>query len=1384
MKAPSPLQIALSFFLVALLLACVVPAALAESLPPDDYLGDAAIYTGVPGERPKPNVLIIIDTSQATLSPAPGKPYNSEDVEYQTGPYVYNRIYASDQQGNFNSSSPLGGNKPVTVADVSCVVNDSEGAPILDVGATLKTYGTYSGSGSAEAPNLSTSGTCDTAPKGAVYATGHYLNYSNASGSQSSAGSCDSRTVIIQHGFYPGGKDPIPKKYKLISNIYPSSTADQEPGVGANWEKFWSLLPKNSPDAITHEINASGVLVSGYTGRSGWKVNLVSLQNGVYIPPCTINGVTYTTLRKAIGYYSWDLYFDQTSVVPQTQRQAFYDALVPVIKGASTSVNFGFMTYNPNNQGGVIGKDILSPTASASEVQALIDALPRMETCTRKTWNTWDCPDTIASGPNRPQSEALYDAGYYFGATYKATDGSTPNKQSINVNRRVPNPNLCGYNHIIFLTNGLPNQDSGTPNLGDWDEDGREKLNDSASIQYGLGTHLLDDVAAYLQKEADVNGDGKTGDVTTHVVLAFQAEDALLRNAASAGGGEFYNVYDTQGLANALLNILANIVREVDTSFVAPVVPASSTNRTRSGERVYLGLFKPQTNDTWQGNLKKYQLSSSNDLLDIHGNPATNANGDFIYSQSYWGTGPVVENGVTETRILGADGNRLLVPSTYVPTLDSAGNPINADPLGGDGGIVNAGGVGGTLLARDLKTRNIFTIVNGNKVSLRKVDATGKVSYGLTPEQLGFAPGETLKRSQLVDFLYGFDSYGVTYSIEGQALGKRNWVLGDILHSKPLVRSYWQYELKYEGTCYNNTYDANGMALYNGTIVYVGVNDGMLHAFNDCDGSELWGFVPPLLLDKLKNLPDGRHEYYADASPVTYVYDADNDGNIEPGDKVIMVVGLRRGGGHAYLTPNDPRGAYYLLDVTDPRNPQYLGEISAKNAGLGELGETWSLPVIDWVQDGTTAKLAMFVGAGYDNNEDRRWGNTQGFPQSTLAYVTNDDGTTSVNPATSTDTTILTNDGEDNGGVGRTSESNGSQFNPKGRGIYIIELARVAGSGDAVALDTANAGSLIKSFTVANYPDMTFSFPSDLTVLDWEGTDFVDRVYAGDTGGQLWRFDLRDGDTTPGNDKSKWTARIIFKANPGADGTNGRKFFYRPDVGKEGDQALIYIGSGDREHPLNKAVADRLYMIRDKTETNTSANPPIPLIVATEANLKDLTSNDLQNSSDPSVVTAILSEISIGNPNNYGWYVRLEGLGEKMLAEPVLFFGEVLFTTYKPLPPIEDTCEVGNLGIAQLYHMDYLKATAVINYDVTNDSDYDALSKESLARGKDGQVLMKSDRVVTLGEGIPSGIVVLIDKSGKVSLKIAASGRLTDIQGGRKNTYYPLYWSETILNRN
>src|SRR5207249_4830321 len=111
-----------------------------------------------------------------------------------------------------------------------------------------------------------------------------------------------------------------------------------------------------------------------------------------------------------------------------------------------------------------------------------------------------------------------------------------------------------------------------------------------------------------------------------------------------------------------------------------------------------------------------------------------------------------------------------------------------------------------------------------------------------------------------------------------------------------------------------------------------GSNDGMLHAFRESDGAELWAFIPPDLLDNLHTMVSkaGDHLFYVDASPIAV--------DIKVGStwKTIVVFGLRRGGNY-----------YYALDITDTTNPQWMWSFTDS-----KMGETWSEPAIGKVNIG------------------------------------------------------------------------------------------------------------------------------------------------------------------------------------------------------------------------------------------------------------------------------------------------------------------------------------------------------------------------------------------------------------------------------------------------
>ena len=141
-------------------------------------------------------------------------------------------------------------------------------------------------------------------------------------------------------------------------------------------------------------------------------------------------------------------------------------------------------------------------------------------------------------------------------------------------------------------------------------------------------------------------------------------------------------------------------------------------------------------------------------------------------------------------------------------------------------------------------------------------------------------------------------------------LRRRISVLGDIVHSTPLIVGAPSPSVHGEGY-------GNFLARYKSRhgVAYVGANDGMLHAFDVADGTELFGYVPNALIAELARLtmPAYRHRPYVDASA--------GQGEATVGGRWRSVLASGMGMGARGL---------FALDITNP---------AAFGSGLGALWE-------------------------------------------------------------------------------------------------------------------------------------------------------------------------------------------------------------------------------------------------------------------------------------------------------------------------------------------------------------------------------------------------------------------------------------------------------------
>ncbi|AXA68969.1 pilus assembly protein PilY [Pseudomonas oryzihabitans] len=189
------------------------------------------------------------------------------------------------------------------------------------------------------------------------------------------------------------------------------------------------------------------------------------------------------------------------------------------------------------------------------------------------------------------------------------------------------------------------------------------------------------------------------------------------------------------------------------------------------------------------------------------------------------------------------------------------------------------------------------------------------------------------------------------------ALRIRNHLLGDIIDSTPaLVSAPSSPAARMNALGAAGSYSAFQQKwAKRATRIYVGANDGMLHAFDD-NGDEAFAFVPSAVIPNLYKLSDpsytsSTHQFLVDGAPVVQDVYYDNDWH-------SVLIGTLRGGGRAV----------FALDITDPDNPRVLWELSASDPDFSELGLTYSQPVVARLHSGDWAVL---LANGYNGANDK-----------------------------------------------------------------------------------------------------------------------------------------------------------------------------------------------------------------------------------------------------------------------------------------------------------------------------------------------------------------------------------------------------------------------------
>jgi type IV pilus assembly protein PilY1 len=538
-------------------------------------------------------------------------------------------------------------------------------------------------------------------------------------------------------------------------------------------------------------------------------------------------------------------------------------------------------------------------------------------------------------------------------------------------------------------------------------------------------------------------------------------------------------------------------------------------------------------------------------------------------------------------------------------------------------------------------------------------------------------------------------------------------------------------------------------------MLYVGGNDGMLHGFAAADGQEKLAYVPRGVLSKLTHLTDPAynesHKYFVDGSPMTG--DVDLNGGIQnPNDpnygsytanwRTLLVGTLGLGG-----------KGYFVLDVT---NPSSFTEANANTLVTMDRtrGSIESAPNCDAMSDGAE-KDACLVTVQEDAD---------------IGHITAKPVVHENDVMRSTQITRMNNN--------RWAVIMGNGYNSTNqRPVLLIQYL----DGDKSLLRIPAAG------TLTTIPDTGTGLSADNglsapRVVDLNGDNRADIVYAGDNLGNMWKFDLTSINAS--NWKVAFGGSPLFTAS-GPTALNGttrpkvQPISAPPTVRANDRTKMSGTGSSAKEVPVGGMMVafgtgrnisrtdpesvdvQTLYSVLDNTrynETGTGENKrlevhpggsggiPVPTALGAGVSTAKLAQQQfVEIDSEFRYIKPAndANELKISTWANFnGWYLDLPSVGERKLKSMQFYDASNILTVWSQVPakgsdvdPNVESCESSSVDEERQYRtmvnvMDG-KAPSVALVDKNNDGQYNLASGDGVMIN--GKYISISSKKVTKG---------------------------------------------------
>jgi Tfp pilus tip-associated adhesin PilY1/TolA-binding protein len=577
------------------------------------------------------------------------------------------------------------------------------------------------------------------------------------------------------------------------------------------------------------------------------------------------------------------------------------------------------------------------------------------------------------AGATGGTSDTLADVAMYYyqtdlrdGSLYNCVGGTSTDFPS-------GNPDVCKNNVYVTGADNNVNQHMTTFTLGLGTRgrmvySSKDYMNDTSGDFYSVKTGALTDLAA----TPPICSWQSTGTECNWPIPASGSVNNIddLWHAAVNGRGTYFSATNPTELSDGLSSALSSITARKGSAAAAAT---STLNPVAGNNFAYVASY---TTVKWTGNLEARSINVTNGVINEAATWCVeNLTAGTCIAPSYES---VDSSGSSTTHsCVTPNSTAASCPSPSVFTADV--DPVTHLTLTtGKCSLlmpVACSGTMPTLVGATTDTRHIYTadssgtalvdFLYANLTTAQQAyfDAGNIASLSQWPA-LTSTQRTTAAGANLVNYLrgqYNFDerASNLVGAVDNRIYRYREAVMGDALESQPAFLG--KPTFSYADPGYSSFVTAKSSRP--GTV-YMGANDGMMHAFAADTGIERWAYVPSMVIPNMWKLADQDYDFnhvnFVNGSPTTSDVCVANCSNAATADWRTILVGGLNGGGRGY----------YALDITDPTAPALLWEFTPTTATKSSpyaddnVGYSFGQPVITKKLDGTW--VVLFT-SGYNN---------------------------------------------------------------------------------------------------------------------------------------------------------------------------------------------------------------------------------------------------------------------------------------------------------------------------------------------------------------------------------------------------------------------------------